>query len=149
MELRSAPGVRIYSTSEANDLIPALQISLAAIGNIRTELEDLLGKLSGDDPGKVVALLRGEGDPRPEQEEAIVRVQVLVLELGQAVEGIAALGVIVEDLEPGLIDIPAEMDGRLVLLCWQFGEPKIGWYHEPGEGLAERVPLPEAPPILH
>ena len=149
MELSSAPGVRIYSTSEANDLIPALQISLAAIGNIRSELEDLLARIAGDDPGRVVALLRGEGEPGPEQEELLVRVQVLVLELGQAVEGLAALGVIVEDLDPGLIDIPTEMDGRLVLLCWQFGESRIGWFHEPGEGLAERVPLQEAPPLLH
>ena len=106
MELSSAPGVRNYTTSEANALVPALQISFAAIGQIRGELEKLLSGLAGGDPTRVVGILRGEVTPEAEQEEQVVRVQVLVLELGQAVEGLAALGVIVKDLDPGLVDIP-------------------------------------------
>lgn len=149
MELSSAPGVRIYSTSEANELVPALQLSFAAIGRIRVELESLLTSLADGDPNRVVALLRGETPPGTDQEEALVRLQVLVLELGQAVEGLAALGVIVKDLDPGLVDIPSAMDGRLVLLCWQFGEPTVDWYHEADEGFEERVPLPDVRPVLH
>jgi len=149
MELRSAPGVRIYTTAEANDLVPALQISFAAIGRIRAELEQLLSGLAGGDPGQVVALLRGDMSPRADQEEDVVRVQVLVLELGQAVEGLAALGVIVKDLDPGLVDIPSAMDGRLILLCWQYGEPEVAWYHEADQDFEDRAPLPEVAPVLH
>lgn len=149
MELSSAPGVRIYSTSEANDLVPALQISFAAIAQIRTELEGLLTALSDGDPARVVSILRGEVPPGADHEEALVRLQVLVLELGQAVEGLAALGVIVKDLDPGLVDIPSSMDGRLILLCWQYGEPTVNWFHEPDQGFEERAPLPDAAPVLH
>ncbi|WP_373049006.1 DUF2203 domain-containing protein [Vulgatibacter sp.] len=149
MELTSAPGVRIFSTSEANSLVPALQLSFAAIGQIRTELEGLLTGLAAGDPSRVVGILRGELAPEPAQEESVVRLQVLVLELGQAVEGLADMGVIVKDLDPGLVDIPTEMDGRLVMLCWQFGEPGVHWFHETEEGFEERHPLPDAAPVLH
>lgn len=149
MELSSAPGVRLFSTSEANDLVPALQISFAAIGQIRGELENLLTELAGGDPARVVGILRGEVQAGADQEEAVVRVQVLVMELGQAVEGLAAMGVIVKDLDPGLVDIPSALDGRLVLLCWQFGERTVNWFHEPDEGFEQRAPLPDAAPVLH
>ncbi len=149
MELSSASGVRLFSAAEANDIVPALQLSFAAIAQIRAELEERLSQLAEGDPSRVVGILRGEVAPEPDQEEAVVRLQVLVLELGQAVEGLAAMGVIVKDLDPGLVDIPSEVDGRIVLLCWQFGEPGVHWFHETEEGFEERVPLPESAPLLH
>jgi hypothetical protein len=149
MELSSTSGVRLFTTAEANDIVPALQLSFAAIATIRNELETLLGSLAEGDPSRVVGILRGEIAPEPEQEEAVLRLQVLVLELGQAVEGVAAMGVIVKDLDPGLVDIPSELDGRVVLLCWQFGESAVQWFHETEEDFEERTPLPDAAPLLH
>jgi len=148
MELSSTSGVRLFSAAEANEIVPALQLSFAAISTIRTELETLLGELAAGDPSRVVGILRGEIPPEPEQEDAVVRLQVLVLELGQAVEGLAAMGVIVKDLDPGLVDIPSELEGRVVLLCWQYGEPQVSWFHETEEGFEERTPLPDAAPML-
>lgn len=149
MELESAPGVRLFSQSEANDLVPALQLSFAAIGRIREELEGLLADLSEGDPDRIISILRGETELGPEQEEAVVRLQVLVLELGQAVEGLATMGVIVKDLDPGLVDIPSAMEGRVVFLCWQYGERSVDWFHEPDEGFEQRRLLPSARPVLH
>lgn len=148
MELSSTSGVRLYSAAEANDIVPALQLSFAAIATIRSELESMLGQLAEGDPSRVVGILRGEIPPEPDQEEAVVRLQTLVLELGQAVEGVANLGVIVKDLDPGLVDIPSELDGRVVLLCWQYGEPQVSWFHETEEDFEQRMPLPDAAPLL-
>lgn len=147
MEVTSVPGVRLFTASEANDLVPALQISFAAIGQMRTEIETLLGGLAEGDPDQVVEILRGETDAPPEQEQAVGRLQVLILELGQAVEGVASLGVIIHDLEPGLVDLPSMREGKVTMLCWQFGEPYISYFHGVDEGFEQRRPLPDSPPM--
>lgn len=149
MEVTSASGVRLFTNKEANDLVPALQITFAAIGQMRGEIETLLGGLAEGDADQVVGILRGEADAPPDQEEAVQRLQTLIMELGQAVEGIASLGVIIQDLEPGLVDLPSLREGRVAMLCWQFGEPQVSFFHGVDEGFEERRVLPDAPPVLH
>lgn len=51
------------------------------------------------------------------------------------------IGVQVKDLQQGLLDFPAVMDGRDVLLCWKLGEKEIGYWHTPEDGFAGRKPL--------
>ena len=52
-----------------------------------------------------------------------------------------ALGVLVKDLDRGLVDFPALRDGEEVLLCWQVGEGEIAYWHGLEEGFAGRKPL--------
>ncbi|MAE28360.1 MAG: DUF2203 domain-containing protein [Planctomycetota bacterium] len=46
------------------------------------------------------------------------------------------------DFETGLVDFPARIDGRPVLLCWRSDEETITWYHTPEGGYAARRPIP-------
>jgi hypothetical protein len=57
------------------------------------------------------------------------------------VERIGAMGVILRDVESGLVDFPSERDGREVFLCWQLGEDHVGFWHPPETGIAGRKPL--------
>jgi hypothetical protein len=52
------------------------------------------------------------------------------------------LGVLVKDLERGLVDFPALHNGEEVLLCWQVGENEVAFWHGLEEGFAGRKPLP-------
>lgn len=52
------------------------------------------------------------------------------------------LGIQVKSIEPGLLDFPALLGNREVLLCWQEGEPEIGHYHDLEGGFAGRRPIP-------
>ena len=56
---------------------------------------------------------------------------------------IDSIGVQVKDLQEGLLDFPAVMDGKPVLLCWKLGEPAIAHWHTEEEGFAGRKPLDE------
>jgi hypothetical protein len=47
----------------------------------------------------------------------------------------------IKDISEGLIDFYGEIDGRIVNLCWKFGEPEISFYHELDEGFDGRRPL--------
>jgi len=55
---------------------------------------------------------------------------------------IRELGVEMKGFDTGLVDFPAEMDGRPVLLCWQLGEESVQYWHEEDAGFAGRRPLP-------
>jgi hypothetical protein len=60
----------------------------------------------------------------------------------RCVERLEALGVLVKDLDRGLVDFPAVHDGEEVLLCWQAGEDEVAFWHGTDEGFAGRKPLP-------
>ncbi len=47
------------------------------------------------------------------------------------------------NFETGLVDFPARIDGRLVLLCWRSDEPRVRWYHSLEGGYAARRPIPD------
>jgi hypothetical protein len=52
-----------------------------------------------------------------------------------------SLGVVVRDLEAGLIDIPTLRDGQRAWLCWRLDDPGLEWWHTTREGFASRRPL--------
>lgn len=62
--------------------------------------------------------------------------------LARCVARLQALGVLVKDLDRGLVDFPALRGDEEVLLCWQVGEDEVGYWHGLEEGFAGRRPLP-------
>jgi hypothetical protein len=62
-------------------------------------------------------------------------------EMSDTMAEIDEIGVVVKDLEQGLLDFPAILDGRSVLLCWKLGEKEIAFWHSSEEGFAGRKPL--------
>jgi hypothetical protein len=54
---------------------------------------------------------------------------------------LAERGILLKDPETGLVDFPADREGRIVYLCWRLGEERVGWYHEVSSGFSGRRPL--------
>ena len=52
-----------------------------------------------------------------------------------------SLGVVVRDLDAGLVDIPTVRDGKPAWLCWRLSDPELGWWHTTSEGFTSRRPL--------
>jgi hypothetical protein len=48
-----------------------------------------------------------------------------------------------KDIDRGLVDFPALLDGQEVLLCWRQGEERIAHYHGSEDGFAGRRKLKE------
>ena len=66
----------------------------------------------------------------------------------EALAEIEQRGIVLRDLERGLVDFPSRHPGgRHVLLCWQVDEPDLEWWHLPEEGFAGRRPLPLPPDV--
>ena len=66
------------------------------------------------------------------------------LELREALRDLQEMEVVLRDLDRGLVDFPALRDGREVYLCWEEGEERIAFWHEPDAGFAGRRPLDDA-----
>jgi hypothetical protein len=58
--------------------------------------------------------------------------------LKQALGKIDDLGVVVKDLDVGLVDFPTIYRGEEVYLCWRMDESDIGHWHGVHEGFAGR-----------
>ncbi len=43
----------------------------------------------------------------------------------------------------GLVDFPAMIDNKEVMLCWRSDEDEIKWYHDVDAGYAGRKPIPD------
>ncbi len=56
-------------------------------------------------------------------------------------EHLESLGVVVRDLDAGLVDIPTVRDGEPAWLCWRLEDPDLGWWHTTREGYTSRRPL--------
>lgn len=56
-------------------------------------------------------------------------------------EHLGTLGVVVRDLDAGLVDIPTIRGGERAWLCWRLADSEIGYWHSTREGFATRRPL--------
>jgi hypothetical protein len=50
-------------------------------------------------------------------------------------------GVVVRDLESGLVDFPTVRDGEPAWLCWRLADADLAYWHTTREGFASRRPL--------
>ena len=122
------PEERRFRVEEAQALLPDLR---EALERMREARQTLLR--TGERVREVVA---GNGGG-PESVEYRDAAEVLKSE----VERISEMGIILRDVESGLVDFPAERDGRTVFLCWRLGEDHVGFWHPPETGIAGRQPL--------
>ena len=130
---------RRFTIDEANALIPRLEM--------------LMERLQ-----RTVLLVRStvqEGESAPEVRTTgdVLRVRPelapYVSEIESTVAEIESLGCEFKGIDLGLVDFPADIDGRTVFLCWQYGEKTIGFWHPTDEGFAGRRALPSGatPPL--
>ena len=121
----------------------------ALLAEVRPAAEELVGHrramtAAAARRAKLVQRIAGNGgdfdpqEPRTLEEEFEREGEALA----QCIERLERLGVLVKDLDRGLIDFPALHDGEEVLLCWQVGEPEIAYWHGLDEGFAGRKALP-------
>lgn len=58
-----------------------------------------------------------------------------------AMERLTGWGILIKDVDSGLVDFPHMREGREVYLCWRLGEPSVAYWHDVDSGFAGRQPL--------
>jgi hypothetical protein len=130
---------RFFTADEANDLLATVRAHVERMVECRRALARTLAQRS-----RVSSIVSGNGGGLHPQAVARLEEEAASAADGvrRAVEALQELGVAVKDLDRGLVDFPALRDGEEVLLCWQLGEEKVGYWHGVDEGFAGRRELP-------
>jgi hypothetical protein len=121
---------RHWTVDEANALCPIVGATVRRVRAARRVLADR----GPDDDFAVHAETSGGAWPGREPARA-------TLEIALGFAQLERLDIVVRDLERGLIDFPAVIDGREVYLCWLLDEPSVTHWHGIEAGFAGRRPL--------
>ncbi len=122
-----------YTLAQARAALPAVKRYMQEIQSARSE----------------ILRLRPEALPAIEKaaqnggckEAGELYIQGTRIERG--IKGLAELGLLVKDLDMGLVDFLGSRAGREVFLCWHYGEDDIAYWHDINAGFAGRRLLDE------
>jgi hypothetical protein len=141
LRLHSEAPLRLFTVTEADALVPQLELTfrrldpkLARLRELRELVEDaesyfgegLVGAPPKDRDAYAVSLQEQSDLERSVQAD---------------VDEVHALGCELKDVHRGLVDFPARIGDEVAYLCWQRGEPRIGWWHTLEAGFAGRKAL--------
>ncbi len=122
---------KLFTVQEANALLPRLRELLDDLTLHRDALREKAPRLE-----PILRAAGANGGGRVGSEYG-VEAYNLYLAIGRIHE----LGVLLKDLDMGLLDFPHEREGRIVFLCWHPPEERVGYWHEIEAGYAGRRPL--------
>lgn len=120
-----------FSLQEANSLLPELRRIFGKIGKIREsmgekqeEIAATVERAKSNGGGAKAARYLGD-----------------MASLRHLIGEIEEMGVLIKDINRGLVDFPTLRDGKEVFLCWELGEDNIRYWHDIESGYAGRRPI--------
>ncbi len=132
---------KYFTLESARRLLPEVRRLIAQAMRAREEMAGIREHVEAFSEkvrvmGGVALHAGGAGAWRLNARRAAARMQ-------EALESLNGLGVLIKDLDEGLVDFPALYRGEEVLLCWRMGEADIAWWHGVEEGFRGRKPVDE------
>lgn len=131
---------RVFTISEVNALIPALSSLVGEQLLEQSEIEHGLAelmRLTGEPPRSLAPADRDSSEVH--RLKAALRARIARYETGW--QRVQKWGGVVKDPQTGLVDFYGRVDGKLVWLCWRYGEDSLGYYHDLTAGFSGRRPL--------
>ncbi|WP_409344711.1 DUF2203 domain-containing protein [Paenibacillus sp. MBLB4367] len=132
---------KYFTVQEANALLPVIRTELEALQETVRKMEDKVAELR---LRKIVSAANGSDEEADPFFELECEIEFLQIEARTQINGIHLKGAELKDIESGLVDFPALLEGREVLLCWRQGEERILYYHGVEDGFRGRKPLGQA-----
>lgn len=145
-----------FTLSEANSLLPWIQ-------SIFIEVHMIMGELATQSAGPPEALAEGNGHATNGHQKHSAQTETGVSKLGlighqppwagltrdeklalvnHLLRALVDKGIVLQDIERGLIDFPAWRHGEEVLLCYELSDgPAVGFWHDLDAGFAGRQPI--------
>jgi hypothetical protein len=132
--------IRLFTLSDANDLIPTLEPLMCRVMAKRRELQKYEEAVEA-----FQAKASRDGGILPGADYMHVREEStrILTEIREGVQEIEAFGCLVKDIDIGVVDFPARRGHEQVFLCWRLGEPTIQFWRNLREGFASRKPVRE------
>ena len=119
-----------YTRSEARALLPEIRLWLKRLVHCRDELQ------------KQEKRLEARLAPGRDLGGALVNDWVRTLaDIRETLYEFHRREIQIKDLDRGLIDFPALMNGKEVFLCWESAEADVDYWHDLDAGYAGREPI--------
>jgi len=129
---------KLFTVEEANRMLPLIRAIARDLAELSAEVGERRDRLKWLRSGRK----RSADDPYSSEVAQIEEeLEKDAARLNDYVQELHDLGVEPKGLMEGLVDFPAEMDGRIVYLCWKLDEPEVLYWHEIADGFAGRQPL--------
>jgi hypothetical protein len=131
---------RVFTIEAVNALVPKLQDVVGRQLERRSGIEQLLTRLGrelGDVPERIVLDPADPPEVRAMKRELVRRIE----EYRAGWRAVEEMGAVLKDPRIGLLDFYGNVDGKLVWLCWKYGEAEVCWFHALEEGFSGRKPI--------
>jgi hypothetical protein len=130
---------RYFEPADVDTLIPALTRVMGGIMRANEQATAIAGRLEaereriGQAGGGIIdrAAWKADTDQMARLTETVKA----------GLTEIMTMGGTIKDLALGLVDFPHRRKGRVVNLCWKYGETSVSHWHGLDEGFANRRPL--------
>lgn len=132
------PTQKLFTLEEANATLPLVSVIVRDLAQLAQSIQERRERL---------IMLKGDKRRRKDDIYADELAQIEqevdrdIAQLQEYVEELNTLGIELKGALDGLIDFPAEMEGRIVYLCWKLGEAEVSHWHELDAGFAGRRSL--------
>lgn len=120
--------IRYYTLAEARSVLPRVVVLMDKVQSARQEILRLR-------PAVWPALRRAASNGGNVEAGELLS-HFRRLEAG--VKGIMGMGILVKDIDSGLVDFLSKRRGREIYLCWRYGEQRLGFWHELHAGYTGR-----------
>lgn len=127
---------KYFTLDEANQLLPYVKAELAYLQDAKNQFYKKYQELQ--------QVKKDFQHKRKDQtyEEVVFKLECslefMEMEAQMHINNMQAKGIQVKDIDIGLFDFPAIIDGQEVLLCWKQDEPAISFYHGLDDGFTGR-----------
>jgi hypothetical protein len=131
--------ITLFGVEQATRLAQELRPLMESLVAAKRELDRLDTRVDA-----LRIALAGASQDNPDAFElagATEKRRQIAARIGEGVSRIHRQGVLVKDLDRGLLDFYALNGDRLVFLCWALGEAEVSHWHSLEGGFATRQPI--------
>ncbi|MDB4936476.1 MAG: hypothetical protein JWP87_3448 [Labilithrix sp.] len=132
--------MRVFTLEAVNALVPRLSNVVGRQLHRRAGIEELLmqlGQKLGDIPERIILDPADPSDVRAMKRDLVEKIE----RYRAGWRDVEDMGAVLKDARIGLLDFYGEVDGKLVWLCWKYGESECAFYHALEEGFSARKPI--------
>ena len=129
---------RSFTPDEANNALGEVRPVAERLVSVRARMREL-----EHSQGELVTAIGGNGGGYAATDLNTAQTELAGLADAAlaCVDKLEELGVVLKDLDLGLLDFPSQRAGGEVLLCWHVGEDMVTTWHGLEEGYAGRKPI--------
>ncbi|WP_139488678.1 DUF2203 domain-containing protein [Brevibacillus dissolubilis] len=130
---------KIFTLDEANELLPYVKEELSFLKKSKKEFQQKYQELQ-----EFLHQNRYHEHSQSYRDyvfEAECSLEFIELEFKMHLNSVQSKGIQIKEIDYGLVDFPAVIDGEEVLLCWREGEEAVSYYHGLYDGFAGRKSL--------